>query len=117
MQEDNDLFHEMIESGDINLKNSTSKVALIYDQMNELSGARVWATLTMLTVAEYFRDQEGQDVFLLIDTIFCFTQAGSEVLALLAEALLQWVISLPWPLTQVSRRKEQPPPKRDLSHL
>ena len=49
MQEDNDLYHEMIESGDINLKNSISKVALIYDQMNELPGARVWATLTMLT--------------------------------------------------------------------
>ena len=49
MQEDNDLYHEMIESGDINLKNSISKVALIYDQMNELPGARVWATLTMVT--------------------------------------------------------------------
>ena len=48
MQEDNDLYHEMIESGDINLKNSTFKVALIYDQMNELPGAWVWATLTML---------------------------------------------------------------------
>ncbi|KAB0387181.1 hypothetical protein FD755_002137 [Muntiacus reevesi] len=57
MQEDNDLYHEMIESGDINLKNSTSNVALIYDQMNELS-------------AEYFRGQEGQDVLLLIDNIF-----------------------------------------------
>ena len=85
--------------------------------MNEPPGARARVALTGLTVAEYFRDQEGQDVLLFIDNIFRFTQAGSEVLALLAEALLQWVISLPWPLTQVSRRKEQPPPKRDLSHL
>jgi F-type H+-transporting ATPase subunit beta len=73
----------MIESGVINLKDTTSKVALVYGQMNEPPGARARVALTGLTVAEYFRDQEGQDVLLFIDNIFRFTQAGSEVSALL----------------------------------
>ncbi|KAB0397299.1 hypothetical protein E2I00_005354 [Balaenoptera physalus] len=77
-REGNDLYHEMIESGVINLKDATSKVALVYGQMNEPPGARARVALTGLTVAEYFRDQEGQDVLLFIDNIFRFTQAGSE---------------------------------------
>ncbi|KAG9349507.1 hypothetical protein JZ751_027952 [Albula glossodonta] len=77
-REGNDLYHEMIESGVINLKDTTSKVALVYGQMNEPPGARARVALTGLTVAEYFRDQEGQDVLLFIDNIFRFTQAGSE---------------------------------------
>merc|ERR1712158_252541 len=79
----NDLYHEMIEGGVISLKDKTSKVALVYGQMNEPPGSRARVALTGLTVAEYFRDQEGQDVLLFIDNIFRFTQAGSEVSALL----------------------------------
>merc|ERR1712038_1525979 len=82
-REGNDLYHEMIEGGVISLKDKTSKVALVYGQMNEPPGARARVCLTGLTVAEYFRDQEGQDVLLFIDNIFRFTQAGSEVSALL----------------------------------
>merc|ERR1712080_582941 len=82
-REGNDLYHEMIEGGVISLKDKTSKVALVYGQMNEPPGARARVALTGLTVAEYFRDQEGQDVLLFIDNIFRFTQAGSEVSALL----------------------------------
>merc|ERR1712088_335570 len=82
-REGNDLYHEMIEGGVISLKDKTSKVALVYGQMNEPPGACARVALTGLTVAEYFRDQEGQDVLLFIDNIFRFTQAGSEVSALL----------------------------------
>ncbi|RXG70088.1 ATP synthase subunit beta, mitochondrial [Armadillidium vulgare] len=82
-REGNDLYHEMIESGVISLKDDTSKVSLVYGQMNEPPGARARVALTGLTVAEYFRDQEGQDVLLFVDNIFRFTQAGSEVSALL----------------------------------
>jgi F-type H+-transporting ATPase subunit beta len=83
-REGNDLYHEMIESGVIDLKDpSKSKVALIYGQMNEPPGARARVGLTGLTVAEYFRDQEGQDVLFFVDNIFRFTQAGAEVSALL----------------------------------
>merc|ERR1712183_185855 len=82
-REGNDLYHEMIDSGVISLKDDSSKVALVYGQMNEPPGARARVALTGLTVAEYFRDQEGQDVLLFIDNIFRFTQAGSEVSALL----------------------------------
>merc|ERR1739838_1091583 len=82
-REGNDLYYEMIETGVINLKDKTSKVALVYGQMNEPPGARARVALTGLTVAEYFRDQEGQDVLLFIDNIFRFTQAGSEESALL----------------------------------
>jgi F-type H+-transporting ATPase subunit beta len=83
-REGNDLYHEMIESGVINLDDITqSKVALIYGQMNEPPGARARVGLSGLTVAEHFRDAEGQDVLLFIDNIFRFTQAGSEVSALL----------------------------------
>ncbi|MDA5192759.1 F0F1 ATP synthase subunit beta [Govanella unica] len=82
-REGNDLYHEMIESGVIDLEGDKSKVALVYGQMNEPPGARARVALTGLTVAEYFRDQEGQDVLFFIDNIFRFTQAGSEVSALL----------------------------------
>jgi F-type H+/Na+-transporting ATPase subunit beta len=83
-REGNDLYHEMIESGVINLDDiGQSKVALIYGQMNEPPGARARVGLSGLTVAEHFRDAEGQDVLLFIDNIFRFTQAGSEVSALL----------------------------------
>merc|ERR1712142_1457084 len=82
-REGNDLYHEMIEGGVISLNDANSKVALVYGQMNEPPGARARVALTGLTVAEYFRDQEGQDVLLFIDNIFRFTQAGSEVSALL----------------------------------
>ncbi|CAB4062069.1 ATPeF1B [Lepeophtheirus salmonis] len=82
-REGNDLYHEMIEGGVISLKDKSSKVALVYGQMNEPPGARARVALTGLTVAEYFRDVEGQDVLLFIDNIFRFTQAGSEVSALL----------------------------------
>merc|ERR1711916_100890 len=82
-REGNDLYHEMITSGVISLKDDSSKVALVYGQMNEPPGARARVALTGLTVAEYLRDQEGQDVLLFVDNIFRFTQAGSEVSALL----------------------------------
>ncbi|KAK4683596.1 F-type H+-transporting ATPase subunit beta, partial [Tremellales sp. Uapishka_1] len=81
-REGNDLYHEMRETGVINLEGD-SKVALVFGQMNEPPGARARVALTGLTIAEYFRDDEGQDVLLFIDNIFRFTQAGSEVSALL----------------------------------
>ena len=81
-REGNDLYHEMMESGVINLEGE-SKAALVYGQMNEPPGARARVALTGLTLAEYFRDAEGQDVLLFVDNIFRFTQAGSEVSALL----------------------------------
>ena len=82
-REGNDLYHEMIESGVIKLDGPGSKVALVYGQMNEPPGARARVALSGLTVAEYFRDAEGQDVLFFVDNIFRFTQAGSEVSALL----------------------------------
>ncbi|MBB4207935.1 F0F1 ATP synthase subunit beta [Roseinatronobacter bogoriensis] len=83
-REGNDLYHEMMESGVINIDNlSESKVALVYGQMNEPPGARARVALTGLTLAEQFRDQSGTDVLFFVDNIFRFTQAGSEVSALL----------------------------------
>ncbi|MBF0284858.1 MAG: F0F1 ATP synthase subunit beta [Magnetococcales bacterium] len=83
-REGNDLYHEMMQSKVIDPKDwRKSKAALVYGQMNEPPGARARVALTGLTVAEYFRDTEGQDVLLFIDNIFRFTQAGSEVSALL----------------------------------
>ncbi|KAI9276966.1 ATP synthase subunit beta [Phascolomyces articulosus] len=81
-REGNDLYHEMIATGVIKLEGD-SKCALVFGQMNEPPGARARVALTGLTIAEYFRDEEGQDVLLFIDNIFRFTQAGSEVSALL----------------------------------
>merc|ERR1712000_760028 len=82
-REGNDLYNEMIESGVIKVGEPGSKAALVYGQMNEPPGARARIALTGLTVAEYFRDSQGKDVLLFIDNIFRFTQAGSEVSALL----------------------------------
>src|SRR6266542_2495852 len=88
-REGNDLYHEFIESGVIakddkgNATPEGSKVALVFGQMNEPPGARARVALSGLTIAEYFRDVEGQDVLFFIDNIFRFTQAGSEVSALL----------------------------------
>ena len=86
-REGNDLYHEMIESGVIKMgeggDTTGSRVALVYGQMNEPPGARARVALTGLTVAEYFRDEENQDVLLFVDNIFRFTQACSEVSALL----------------------------------
>merc|ERR1719364_664213 len=86
-REGNDLYHEMIEGGVIKIgeghDTTGSKAALVYGQMNEPPGARARVALTGLTMAEYFRDEEGQDVLFFVDNIFRFTQAGSEVSALL----------------------------------
>ena len=82
-REGNDLYHEMMESGVIKIDGTGSKAALVYGQMNEPPGARARVALSGLTLAEYFRDKEGQDVLFFVDNIFRFTQAGSEVSALL----------------------------------
>jgi F-type H+-transporting ATPase subunit beta len=82
-REGNDLYHEMIDAGVIKLDEAGSKVALVYGQMNEPPGARMRVALSGLTLAEYFRDDEGQDVLFFVDNIFRFTQAGAEVSALL----------------------------------
>ena len=83
-REGNDLYHEMSEAGVIDLKDiSKSKVALVYGQMNEPPGARMRVALSALAIAEYFRDEKNQDVLLFIDNIVRFSQAGSEVSALL----------------------------------
>ncbi|HCJ11875.1 MAG TPA: F0F1 ATP synthase subunit beta, partial [Opitutae bacterium] len=86
-REGNDLYHEMLDAGVINEKEiDKSKVALVYGQMNEPPGARMRVALTGLAVAEYFRDEKNQDVLLFIDNIFRFSQAGSEVSALLGRS-------------------------------
>jgi F-type H+-transporting ATPase subunit beta len=86
-REGNDLYHEMVDAGVIKLNDDGttigSKVALVYGQMNEPPGARARVALSGLSVAEYFRDEQGQDVLFFIDNIFRFTQAGAEVSALL----------------------------------
>ena len=82
-REGNDLYHEMIDSGIIDLDGPNSKTVLVYGQMNEPPGARARVALSGLTQAEYFRDEEHQDVLFFVDNIFRFTQAGSEVSALL----------------------------------
>ncbi len=85
-REGNDLYHEMIDAGVIKLGDGNtegSKVALVYGQMNEPPGARARVALSGLSLAEYFRDEEGQDVLFFVDNIFRFTQAGAEVSALL----------------------------------
>ena len=83
-REGNDLYHEMSEAGVIDQKDlSKSKVALVYGQMNEPPGARLRVALSALSMAEYFRDEKNQDVLLFVDNVFRFSQAGSEVSALL----------------------------------
>ncbi len=86
-REGNDLYHEMSEAGVIDQKNiANSKIALVYGQMNEPPGARMRVALSALAMAEYFRDEKNQDVLLFIDNIFRFSQAGSEVSALLGRS-------------------------------
>jgi len=86
-REGNDLYHEMAESGVINLKEiEKSKVALVYGQMSEPPGARMRVGLTGLAMAEYFRDEKNQDVLFFVDNVFRFSQAGSEVSALLGRS-------------------------------
>src|SRR5258707_15750177 len=83
-REGNDLYHEMSEAGVIKQENlGESKIALVYGQMNEPPGARLRVALSGLAITEYFRDEKNQDVLLFIDNIFRFSQAGSEVSALL----------------------------------
>jgi F-type H+-transporting ATPase subunit beta len=82
-REGNDLYYEMMDAGVIDVEGDKSKVALVYGQMNEPPGARMRVALSGLTIAEYFRDEEGQDVLFFVDNIFRFTQAGAEVSALL----------------------------------
>jgi F-type H+-transporting ATPase subunit beta len=82
-REGNDLYYEMIDAGVIDTEGDTSKVALVYGQMNEPPGARARVALSGLTMAEYFRDEQGQDVLFFMDNVFRFTQAGAEVSALL----------------------------------
>ncbi|MBL4576134.1 MAG: F0F1 ATP synthase subunit beta, partial [Opitutaceae bacterium] len=86
-REGNDLYHEMSDSGVINQKDlSKSKVALVYGQMNEPPGARMRVALSALAMTEYFRDEQNQDVLLFVDNVFRFSQAGSEVSALLGRS-------------------------------
>ena len=112
-REGNDLYHEMMESGVIN-PDGDSKVTLVYGQMNEPPGARARVALTGLTQAEYFRDEEGQDVLFFVDNIFRFTQAGSEVSALWGAFLRQWAISPLWQPIWVPCRNALPRLKRVL---
>jgi F-type H+-transporting ATPase subunit beta len=101
-REGNDLLLEMSESKLETGETVLSKTALIYGQMNEPPGARARVALSALTVAEYFRDDEGQDVLLFVDNIFRFTQAGSEVSALLGRIPPRWA----------SFKSESPPPTK-----
>merc|ERR1711971_158139 len=97
-------------------EDNSSKVALVYGQMNEPPGARARVALTGLTVAEYFRDVEGQDVLLFIDNIFRFTQAFRSV-CLWDVFHLLWVTNQPWPLTWVLCRNVSRPQEKDPLHL
>ena len=105
-REGNDLYNEMKESGVIN------KTALVYGQMNEPPGARMRVALSGLTMAEYFRDRENQDVLLFIDNIFRFTQAGSRFRPCWAVCPARWVTSPPWPQRWAPCRSASPPPRR-----
>ena len=104
-REGNDLYHEMSTAGVINQKDlGSSKIALVYGQMNEPPGARLRVALSGLAITEYFRDEKGQDVLLFIDNIFRFSQAGSEVSALLGRTA-----SAVGTTTDPGRRDGQPP--------
>lgn len=105
-REGNDLYNEMKQSGV--LKNTS----LVYGQMNEPPGARMRVALSGLTMAEYFRDKEGQDVLLFIDNIFRFTQAGSEVSALLGRMPPPSAISRLWQTKWALCKRESLPPKK-----
>merc|ERR1711971_886340 len=116
-REGNDLYHEMIEGGVISLKDKTSKVALLYGQMNEPPGARARVALTGLTVAEYFRDQEGQDVLLFLTTSSGSPRPVPRCPPCSVVSHLLSDTSQPWPLTWEPCRSVSPPPRRDPSHL
>ena len=104
-REGNDLYQEMSEAGVINQDDiSKSKVALVYGQMNEPPGARMRVALSGLSMAEYFRDEMGQDVLLFVDNIFRFSQAGSEV-----SALLRSLSFCSWLSTHTVRRNGNSP--------
>ncbi len=109
-REGNDLYGEMNESGVIN------KTALVYGQMNEPPGARMRVALSGLTMAEYFRDEKNQDVLLFIDNIFRFTQAGSEVSALLGR-MPSAVGYQPTLATEMGACRSALPPPQGLHHL
>ena len=114
-REGNDLYHEMKDAGVIKLGDDTtegSKVALVYGQMNEPPGARMRVALSGLTVAEYFRDDEGQDVLFFVDNIFRFTQAGSEVSALLGRIPSAVGYSRPWRPDMGALQSASPRPRR-----
>ena len=117
-REGNDLYHEFLDAGviakdaDGNPTPEGSKVALVFGQMNEPPGARARVALSGLTQAEYFRDQEGQDVLFFVDNIFRFTQAGSEVSALLGRIPRRWATSRRWRPTWASCRSGSPRPTR-----
>ncbi len=117
-REGNDLYHEMIESNvnvDPHKNNGStegSRCALVYGQMNEPPGARARVALTGLAQAEYFRDEEGKDVLLFIDNIFRFTQAGSEMSALLGRIPSAVAISRRWRRTWASCRSGSPRPTK-----
>jgi len=116
-REGNDLYHEddRIQLNVDPKKNGStegSKCALVYGQMNEPPGARARVALTGLSVAEYFRDVEGKDVLLFIDNIFRFTQAGSEVSALLGRIPSAWATSRPWRPRWATCRNASPRPTR-----
>ena len=111
-REGNDLYHEMMELGVIKPDGPGSKAALVYGQMNEPPGARARVGLTGLTLAEYFRDEEGQDVLFFVDNIFRFTQAGSEVSALLAASPRRSAISRPSPPIWARCKSASPRPRK-----
>jgi len=112
-REGNDLWLEMTESGVIKPGvPAESKAALIYGQMTEPPGARLRVALTALTVAEFFRDEEGSDTLLFIDNIFRFTQAGSEVSALLGRMPSASDISRTWLQKWASYKSELPPRRK-----
>ena len=112
-REGNDLYHEMSEAGVINQKDlSASKIALVYGQMNEPPGARLRVALSGLAMTEYFRDEKNQDVLLFIDNIFRFSQAGSEVSALLGRTPAPSVTSRRSPPKWATCRNASPPPRR-----
>ena len=116
-REGNDLYHEMIESGVIKINQAGSRCALIYGQMNEPPGARARVGLTGLTVAEYFRDEEGKDVLLFIITFSDSPKLAPKCLPCSAVSLQLWVINLPLLPIWVLFKKESPPLKKDQSHL
>merc|ERR1712157_204433 len=115
-REGNDLYHEMIEGGVIKIgeghDTTGSKAALVYGQMNEPPGARARVALTGLTIAEYFRDEEGQDVLFFVDNIFRFTQAARRCRRCSAAFPRPSATSPPWLLIWVGYKRELPRPRR-----